>query len=251
MKKIIFTIFALIVFYGAKAQSPCIPDSIHYPGDGIHPDSLPHARAGVAYSQVIQFRFPTDTQLTVSGSKYQVHIYSAKIKSVFGLPASFAYQCSDTSCTYKSGKYGCLLLTGNPVASQVGKHVLQVNFLLDVHVTTLGVDANNVPDSGFINFTIDAGSGIFYGGNNSNIVSQNFPNPFNVNTEIQFNTSSSQPVAFKVTNELGQQVYVRSLPATQGLNSFTFERNNLPSGMYFYSIQMGNDIVTRRMVIKD
>jgi hypothetical protein len=243
MKKIFFTILSLFALVASNAQ--CTPDSVTYKSPGIYPKSLPDAKANVVYSQVIQFKFPKDT--TVSG--LTGHIDSASITSIDGMPFSFAYHCSNKSCTYKGGQNGCVQITGNPKDSQIGSKTLKVNVLAYVTSSLLG--HIQIPYSGNVGLNIVANSGLFYQSASTIKASQNFPNPFSTNTEIQFVSASHQSAYIKVSNELGQVVYSRALTANEGLNTFSFDRNSLPAGMYFYNLQMGNEMVARSMVIKD
>jgi len=251
MKSIIFTIVAVFVSIGVFAQAPCTPDSTTYPYDGLHPSTLPDAKAGTAYSQTINFKFPKDTATTYQGFGVTVRVDSITIDSARHLPASFTYACGNKTCTYPGGKYGCVQITGNPTSGEIGTHDIEVYYTAFVTETQFGIPIV-LHDSGKIAFKIDAGSGIFNApANNMFTISPNFPNPFNHSTEIEFNAPGNVDGSFSVSNELGQKVYTQQVKTIGGQNTILFERNALPAGMYFYSLQFGNDIVTSRMVIKD
>jgi hypothetical protein len=69
-------------------------------------------------------------------------------------------------------------------------------------------------------------------------LAQNFPNPFNPTTTINFTLSQSSIVTLKVYNILGQEV-ATLLDHTQledGEQTVDFVANNLASGVYFYKI---------------
>lgn len=81
-------------------------------------------------------------------------------------------------------------------------------------------------------------------------LSQNFPNPFNPSTTIEFALPAEADVRLEVFNVLGQEVrelVKEKLPA--GKHSVSFDASRLPSGVYFYKIQAGNDVATRRMTL--
>jgi hypothetical protein len=67
---------------------------------------------------------------------------------------------------------------------------------------------------------------------------QNFPNPFNPMTTIQFTLSAPSIVTLKVYNVLGQVVSTvyNGEQMDEGLQEFTFNGTNLASGVYFYSL---------------
>jgi hypothetical protein len=79
---------------------------------------------------------------------------------------------------------------------------------------------------------------------------QNFPNPFNPSTTIEFSIPKSQFVSLKVFNALGQEVAVLvdgTLAA--GNHSVSFDARQLPSGVYFYRISAGTFVESKKMVL--
>lgn len=80
-------------------------------------------------------------------------------------------------------------------------------------------------------------------------LSQNFPNPFNPVTTIEYSIPESGMVSIKVYNILGQEV--RTLvneDQSAGSYRVTFNATDLPSGLYFYSISINNFIETKKMI---
>jgi len=250
MNKIIPAVLMfLCITLKISAQTVCTPDSSKFPKGttfGILPDSL-SANANVAYNQTMQFKFPSDS--TYMG--FHVVIDSVAIDSVSHFPKSFAYKCTSKTCTYKGGSYGCAVITGSPVNTEVGVHNLMLHFTVFVHSSFIPTEIP-VPDSGAMKLTIHAHSGIFEQmASHKFEVNQNYPNPFTNNTEVQFFNPDAQPVYFSVMNEIGQQVYSKQVQSNPGSNVINFDRHGLPQGIYLYSIRTGNNIITRRMVIKD
>lgn len=79
---------------------------------------------------------------------------------------------------------------------------------------------------------------------------QNFPNPFNPSTTIQFELPQSGHATLQVFDLLGRQV--ASLVngwLEAGRHEVGFDAGSLPSGVYFYSVQLGPWRQTRRMVL--
>ena len=85
------------------------------------------------------------------------------------------------------------------------------------------------------------------------IVHQNFPNPFNPETEIRFALTKDSHVVINIYNTLGQQIdtLIEALYAT-GFHSVRWDgkdRNGSPvsSGVYLYQIQAGEFSQVRKM----
>jgi uncharacterized protein (DUF1501 family) len=81
-------------------------------------------------------------------------------------------------------------------------------------------------------------------------LNQNYPNPFNPATTITYDVPVETYVSLTVYNELGQQV--RELyngVKTPGKHTVTFDASGLSSGTYFYRINAGNFVETRKMIL--
>lgn len=79
---------------------------------------------------------------------------------------------------------------------------------------------------------------------------QNFPNPFNPTTTIAFYLPESVPVTLAVFNIVGQPVAVLTEGVLNaGDHEFEWDATGLPSGMYIYQLEVGNNIMTRKMTL--
>ena len=84
---------------------------------------------------------------------------------------------------------------------------------------------------------------------------QNFPNPFNLSTVIEYNLPRSGEVGIAIYNILGQTISSHSLPLQRaGRHRFSWEavRSNgapLPSGIYFYKVSSNNMAVSGKMML--
>ena len=82
-------------------------------------------------------------------------------------------------------------------------------------------------------------------------LAQNFPNPFNASTTIAFRLSKSAHVRLAVYNSLGQKV--ASLVDKQmeaGRHTVRFDAGDLPSGVYFYRLEAGDErLQVRKMIL--
>ena len=79
---------------------------------------------------------------------------------------------------------------------------------------------------------------------------QNYPNPFNPNTIISFELRRSDFVTLKVYDILGREIadLINGVKEA-GVHQVTFDASNLTSGVYFYRLQSGNFMETKKMVL--
>ncbi len=82
------------------------------------------------------------------------------------------------------------------------------------------------------------------------VVSQNYPNPFNPSTTIKFELPTSSVVRLSVFDMLGREVSVLVNERREaGYHSVDFNASNLSSGVYFYRLQAGDFIQTRKLLL--
>lgn len=93
-------------------------------------------------------------------------------------------------------------------------------------------------------------------GPTSNIVSkdfmlyQNYPNPFNPATTISFNIPSKTFVTVKIYDALGKELETLiSKELTEGFYERNWNAENLPSGIYYYSVITNNFTDTKKMIL--
>jgi hypothetical protein len=86
-------------------------------------------------------------------------------------------------------------------------------------------------------------------------LNQNFPNPFNPATLIEFNVPKTEYVSLEIYNVLGERVNsLVNRYLTVGSYAVTWngddnEGNVVPSGVYFYRLTAGNFSETRKMLL--
>jgi hypothetical protein len=81
-------------------------------------------------------------------------------------------------------------------------------------------------------------------------LSQNYPNPFNPSTTISYRLPTQSHVTLKVFDVLGREVatLVNSIEQP-GYKLVNFSANNLISGVYYYRLQAGNYVETRKLLL--
>ncbi|MBV6479090.1 MAG: hypothetical protein HGGPFJEG_01851 [Ignavibacteria bacterium] len=82
-------------------------------------------------------------------------------------------------------------------------------------------------------------------------LSQNYPNPFNPSTKINFSLPEDGKVKLDVFDVSGRHVKTLINNEFKTANYYTVEFSgaNLSSGTYFYTIQSGNRVETRKMML--
>jgi hypothetical protein len=81
-------------------------------------------------------------------------------------------------------------------------------------------------------------------------LAQNFPNPFNPSTLINYHIPESGFVTLKVYDVIGKEVAnLISENKTPGNYNVTFDASNLPSGIYVYQLKVNSFIETKKMIL--
>ncbi|MBK7500048.1 MAG: T9SS type A sorting domain-containing protein [Ignavibacteriales bacterium] len=84
------------------------------------------------------------------------------------------------------------------------------------------------------------------------LLQQNYPNPFNPSTSIQYAISSTQFVTLKVYDLLGREVATlvnEEKPSGTYNAQFTINDVQLSSGIYFYKLQAGDFVESKKMIL--
>jgi hypothetical protein len=77
---------------------------------------------------------------------------------------------------------------------------------------------------------------------------QNYPNPFNPSTTIRYEIPARSHVSLIVYNTLGQEVSLLQYGEQEaGIHEVRFDGTNLSSGVYFYRIQAGGFVQTKKL----
>ena len=85
---------------------------------------------------------------------------------------------------------------------------------------------------------------------NDFILNQNFPNPFNPETNIEFEIYKSGFTVIKIYNIIGKEInslvneYLRS-----GKYNLNFNTSGLTNGVYFYRLVVNDFIETKKMIL--
>ena len=139
-------------------------------------------------------------------------------------------------------------LTWTPQYFSIGNSLLAIDFVT-IGSTAVGYVAGG---SGIIAHYSGTVTSVLTSGNPPNQfrLDQNYPNPFNPSTTIHYDLPSRSDVSIRIINLLGQQVAVL-VNGQKEAGDYTamWDASNVPSGIYFYRLQTGSSVQTRKMVV--
>ncbi len=131
------------------------------------------------------------------------------------------------------------------------------------YIGYIGDRPSTIYDSTYFDFTVipsdlpeNSDNGwILEGWGNREIPTQtvlydNYPNPFNAETNITFEVPGNTGVLLEVYNLIGQKV-AKLIDANlnAGRHTVSWNASNASSGVYFYKLSAGDNIVTKRMTL--
>jgi hypothetical protein len=243
IKRLLFLSFLSAIFV-VKSYSQCTPDpncNAEVCPDTI--DNLDTAYTGLMYEQIITLNVPADTTLSgIYGT-----IDSLVLSSVNGLPSGISHVCNAANCVMLGGQKYCIKLSGVPNIADTGLNELTMQGT--IYGTAIGSPILfPYPITGYRIYVVNASSIK----EKIDLISKvsNVPNPFSNSTEVFFSSKIGGKADFLVYNLLGRNVHTETIQVNPGQNSFLFEADKLPSGIYMYSLRINNSVVTKRMIIK-
>ncbi len=256
-----FLFFALLAFsVQSFAQNvPCVPNATNQDSlFGLWPDTiqnLPNADEGVYYESYVQLKTPAvASEVPNVPPQYALlGIDSIGLVEALGLPAGIQMSCDEPDCVYNGNTIGCINLFGTTNA--VGVHDLE--FKVDGWVTApiIGVISMSAAVGDYVYLT---GYKLVVNGSGTDVelvhsdafeVLQNIPNPFTGTTSITYNLMQQRNVLFSVYNVMGSKVMEQQFVANTGTNTIKLSANELESGIYFYTLSNGEEVVLKRMIV--
>ena len=85
---------------------------------------------------------------------------------------------------------------------------------------------------------------------NAAYVTQNTPNPFNGSTTIEVSTKTASLVTVEVSNIMGQLIYTVDAGIVIGTQKIELSSKDLETGIYLYTVNVGNESVTKKMIVE-
>lgn len=234
--------FAVFLFTLHVAAQPCVPDASNHTV-GITPGNFPNGKEKVAYSQVFQMKFPSDTVV----ESISVTVDSVRLDSIKGWPTGFSYVCNKSDCIYKGGENGCVKVTGTPATH--GTYQVVIYYTAFGALDTMKIVSDYSDTSMFV---VDDISGISEDrSHNAFSVEENNPNPFSYTSNLSFYLPNAGQYRLSIYDMFGREISNRQMMGIPGKNIVQINRVGLRKGMYLYSLQYGNAVITRKMMVAD
>jgi hypothetical protein len=275
MKKTLLLLTLVLGYSNVNAQ--CTPDALYQDSlFGIWPDTiqnLPSCNPGLTYHAELTIKTPStlieaaagDSSMTsfdTLGSTFQIAdwpVDSMSLVQVSGLPNGLNLNCVSSNCVLAGDLLTCVSVDGT-TSDPVG--IYPIVILIDIYthgILDLGIiqypiatslyDATGSYESitGY-EIVVTSSTSVEVINSNEFTLLQNNPNPSNGNTEIKFNTPISENVTFVVTDMFGKLVYSESIQSVSGMNIVKLT-NPLSAGIYTYSVNNNNMLLSKRMII--
>ena len=158
---------------------------------------------------------------------------------------------SNLAMTYSNGKGAGIEFTGTFGSSSITSGLIYLGFPLETTANDQSFDqvisqAINYFNSGTVDVNENKNTVLTFS------LSQNYPNPFNPSTNITYNLADREFVSLKVYDLLGNEVATLvndEKPAGSYNAQFSIDKLNLSSGTYFYHLQAGNFVETKKMIL--
>ncbi len=133
----------------------------------------------------------------------------------------------------KQNEGNFVFIAGRPYRYDNASSIQNYNYIIDNWMNFVPVDVGQKPVTA-----------------NSFQLMQNYPNPFNPSTNIQYTINKRGTVSLKVYDVLGREVATlvnEEKPA--GVYELTYNAGQLSSGIYFYKLQSGSFVETKKMIL--
>jgi len=82
-------------------------------------------------------------------------------------------------------------------------------------------------------------------------LNQNFPNPFNGQTEITYTVPENQEITLTIHNSTGEKIcdLIANEYVVQGTHKVNWNSAGYSSGVYFYTLHSRSTIISKAMIL--
>ncbi len=208
-----------------------------------------------------QFTTPSDTAINVSGQRVVILPFKAMNMSN-GTKVDFLVTDGNNNKRFDFGERITILTpipyrkTASNTHCQVTNSIPSVNGKWPAAGDSLFIYTTRpLTKNDRYRFSTSPGSILSAGGRSSTAVSsfrleQNYPNPFNPSTTIVYSIDQAGPVRMSIFNILGQRIaFLVNEHQFEGRHRVSFNADNLSAGVYFYTLETGQRMITKKMIL--
>ena len=229
-----------------KAGSPALTGAAQAPSDGFFARTSFVGAFGTTnwmkgWTSLYPANRPPLKALSVANQNLKVGgaVFQQNLAAVFSDPDgdSLTYRVTSANRTIAIAALRGSLLSVTPV--KAGRTIIQVSANDGQKITTFS-----------FNVVVAAAKEVAAGLPQSIVLGQNYPNPFNPGTVINYTVPAEGLVKLTIYDLAGQQVATLVAQVQQaGQYTVEFNATGLPSGTYFYRLQTGEAVLTRKMTL--
>ncbi len=265
VKMFFATIFVVGAVFTAQLSiaQVCTPSNSIPVESGFDPDweELPCIERNVGYDEVIYFRNFENSVLEY-----------LRVDSINDAPAGLDWAmfvpAGNAQNTLKSGERGCIAVAGT-TSAPVGTYKLSIYVCVKTTILPTEmcdyadgliqtfIDLGQLPDTTTFEYklrVIESGDPCIVetGINELSTVSglSIYPNPFSSKAAITFTSAVNAKYAARLVDVMGREVYAETINATTGTNMVEMNRNNISTGVYFFTLSDGKATTTKRVIVE-
>ncbi len=229
---LLLSISGVLLGISLLGSAQCVPDTVNCKDEGnpgqICPDSLPNGMQGIEYNEIITFYMPDSASFSDAG----LELVKIRLDTVENLPSGIQFISAEKEF-YPDSVY-CFELIGTPVDTGIFYIKITITPFINILGNAIALPAQS--DSTNIVIRIEAPSTLTTIPQQSFSLIPGYPNPFLFTTKIGFHTQNPGKFKLVIYNMLGKQIYQEYLMASEESNYFKFSGENLPTGIYIYTV---------------
>ncbi|MFN8278129.1 MAG: T9SS type A sorting domain-containing protein [Chitinophagales bacterium] len=239
-------------------------------GRFVNYDSFPCVIRGQAYNETIRFNVPSVIVVPGVGT---FNVTYMRFDTIGNLPCGLCWTSNKADNQFNAGEDGCIKISGT---SNDNPGTYKLNIILHAKVSTMpqeqGPVSSELAGLKFYLSVINSGSNCTIpkdtatanlkqqstlcplGIDETTIAAKNLnvvPNPVTSEAHVTFVAEKSGQQQLHVYNMVGREVLFQEIAAKAGQNEVTFQKGNLPEGVYFISVGEGRNLATRRFIIAE
>jgi hypothetical protein len=269
MKKIYFSVVALLFSVHSIFAVGCTIDSTNTAFFSPAPDSIPCIERGVAYTQVIQIHVPQQFDIApFVGLPFPIllTVDSLNIDSITGFPTGLTYDLNPADGHFLGGDNGCAFAFGT-TNDTVGNYPLHIHGTITVSGIPGGFGFP--PDttfqleqaqsmSGMFNLSLEvieqgatcrASTSIRDFSADLNSLINVYPNPSNGNFEFRLNAGRRITGDIVVTDMTGRKVFAEPVN-TVGLYSLQINLSQFGKGLYQIQLRTSEGFAAKNISVE-